>query len=144
MRFSPKTADQVQAEQQSAFGVWPAGTYDFEIMEAEDTTSKAGNEMITLNVTIFDDKGKSRRIYDYLLEAMMYKLLHACEACGLLNQYHAGELHASHFIGQSGKCVVTVRPAKDGYPEKNAIGDYVVPVKKVEPGERLVDDEIPW
>lgn len=123
MKFAPKTAAEIDSGD-----LWPNGTYDFEIASAEEATSKAGNDMIKLRVKIFNDAGQSQTVFDYLMESVAYKLRHACEACGLLGDYEAGELNAEDFEGKSGTCKVNVQKDKSGqYPDKNGITDYLAP-----------------
>lgn len=122
MRFSPKTEQEV-----AEAGLWPAGEVDFEILEAEDTVSKSGNDMVKLKIKVFNEVGDSRIIFDYLLEAVAYKLRHCAEACDLLANYNEGCLDASDFIGKTGRLKLRITPAKDGYAAKNDIADYIVP-----------------
>lgn len=146
MRFTPKTAAEVDAGD-----LWPNGTYDFEIVSAEEATSKAGNDMIKLRVKIFNDAGQSQTLFDYLMESVAYKLRHACEACGLLESYEAGELNAEDFEGKSGTCKINVQKDKSGqYPDKNGIADYmaqkggVAKPARPKPAADDLDDSIPF
>jgi hypothetical protein len=150
MKIIPKT----EAEVKTDFPVWKPGVYDFEIMEAEDTVSKNGNDMIKLKVAVYNDEGNFQNIFDYLLESVAYKLRHCAYACGIGTAYEAGELEAIDFLGKTGKCKVTIQKDKTGqYADKNGIGDYIVP-EPVEtapaktatrkPVTADLDDEIPF
>lgn len=160
MKFTPKSEADIQASSGS-FDPWPSGTYDFEVAEAEDTTSKAGNDMIKLTLYVFNPEGKRRTVFDYLLASIEYKLRHAAEACGLLSAYEQGMLEAFDFTGKTGRLKLGVQPAKDGYDAKNTVRDYVkddgstaeepapkrweAPRRKSEPAAAgNIDDEIPW
>lgn len=122
MKFQPKTENEVLSE-----GLLERGEYDYEIADATEKTSQAGNEMIELKVRVFDAEGNARVIFDYLLEAMAYKLRHAAYAVGLGDSYETGALEAQHFIGRTGRCKVGVQKDKTGaYPDKNIIQDYMV------------------
>ena len=138
MKFAPKSNEQLDTEEKERREkyLWPVGEYGFEILEqamlygklAEtfDTKSKKGNDMIVLVVQVFNDKGDSLILADYLLEAMAYKLRHAAEACGLLAKYEAGELHAADFIGKTGKLILEIAKNQDPkYPDKNGVKDYI-------------------
>lgn len=151
MRFKPQTEQEIQA-----MSLIEAGTYPFEVLEAEDTKSKSGNEMIKVKLRIWDNMGRERMVFDYLLEAMAFKLRHFCDATGLLDKYEAGSLQASDLLSRNGKLELEVEVGKakpDGsgnYPDKNRVGDYVKsdgavskPVAKAgEPD--FIDDDLPF
>jgi len=122
MRFTPKTDEEINAENMLAPGI-----YSFEVINAENKVSKKDNEMIVLSLQIFDHDGNhAQRINDYLLESMAFKLKHAAEACGFGDQYKSGDLQAEWFVGKTGQVRVGVEPAKDNYPARNSIKDYIV------------------
>lgn len=144
MRFTPKTENEIAAENLLAPGI-----YGFEIIEAKDEVSRAGNEMIKLTVHVFDD-GQPVTIFDYLMEKVAYKLRHAAEACGLLSDYEHGLLNAADFEGRTGRCKVVIQKDKSGqYPDKNGIADYLkadatsAPARPKAPAADL-NDEIPF
>lgn len=120
MKFTPKTKEEVESS-----GLIPNKTEcDFEVMSAESAQSKAGNDMIKLKLTVWHDD-KPHTVFDYLMESVQFKLLHFCETAGLTKQYASGSLSAAECNGKQGRCVVKVEPAKDSYPAKNSIGDYI-------------------
>lgn len=152
MNFRPKTEEEIASEL-----VMPAGTYDFEVVEAEEKLSKARNEMLVLTVKVFPPEGGFRLVTDYLMEKMAYKLRHFCAGTGLLDAYNGGSLNARMCEGRCGKLVLQVDPerrSEDGtktYPPKNSVKDYVtlkegeqakVPVGSITEG--LEDDGIPF
>jgi hypothetical protein len=149
MRTTPKTAKEIAES-----GLWPAGTYDYEVLTAEDTISKAGADMIKLKVKIFNDEGNSQIVFDYLLDAMPAKLRHAAEAFGLIEEYEAGGFDAIECEGKTGRCKVTIQKDKTGsYPDRNSISDYIPEVnatsierktRKARDETRDIDDEIPF
>src|SRR5437016_4593213 len=122
MRFAPQSEEAV-AKEASRFEPWRSGIYDFEVAEAEDQTSRAGNEMIVLTLHVFNREGVRRTVYDYLIESIGYKLRHAAYACGLGKNYDTGDLQAMDFCGKAGKLKLGIEPAKDGYPAKNRVQD---------------------
>lgn len=131
MRFQPKTEKELNEER-----LLPEGEYPFQISGAEDKISKSGNEMIELTVRVFKPDGSFNLVTDWLLESMMFKLLHCCQACGLEDQYNAGSIKSDMFIGKEGMLKLKIVPEGD-YPAKNAIKDYI-PGKKAEiPADNL-------
>lgn len=142
MRFTPKTENEV-----SSAGLWPKGTYDFEVADATDKQSKNGNDMTELVVKIYDQEGKSRKVFDYLVDTDggAYKIRHFAEAAGLLKEYETGFLPADVMIGKTGRCQVIIQKDKTGaYPDKNAISDYVKSDGPVTIPTQEIDDEIPF
>jgi hypothetical protein len=122
MRFTPKTEDEIAKE-----GLLPEGTYGFEVFEAEDTISKKGADMIHVKLKVFDGDGGYRYVDDYLLEALLYKLKHFADACGLADEYARGEFQAADVIGKTGEVKIVVGQDKEKlYPPRNNVKDYVV------------------
>lgn len=143
MKFTP-----ISEADAATVGLWPAKIYDFEVVEASDSRSKSGNEMIKLNVAVFNDEGKHRKIFDFLVdsEKTQYKVRHFAASCGMLVQYEKGELRAVDLMHKTGRCQVRQEPAANGYPAKNTIADYV-PVLAGAPlveSVKDMDDEIPF
>lgn len=147
MRFTPKTENEI-----ASANLWPAGEYDFEVIKAEDTASKAGNDMTALTVRIFDIEGKHRQVLDYLVDSVnsAYKTRHFAEATGMMEQYDKGEMLAFEMVGRTGRCKVNVQKDHSGqYPDKNGIADYIkagagsAPTPRVATREEL-DDVIPF
>lgn len=141
MRFTPKTEKQLKEER-----LLPEGDYPFQISEAESAVSKKGNSMIKIGVRVFKPDGQFIMVTDYLMEAMLYKLLHCCQACGLEENYNQGMLEPDMFIGKTGMLKLKVDPEKDGYPAKNSIKDYIKDAGKVELPkddlQKLLDNDI--
>lgn len=119
MRFTPKTEQQIEEE-----NLLPAGTYDFECVEAEEAVSKKGNEMIKVKLRVYRDDGSFIVLTDYLLEAFAKKLLHFCKAGGLMGVYEDGHLTTHHCKGVIGKAVLDIQPAEGKYAAKNIVEDY--------------------
>ena len=147
MKFTPKTKQEINEDR-----MLPAGEYSFQISGAEDTTSKAGNEMIKLTLRVFKPDGKFLLVDDYLLEAVLYKILHLCEATGLKDKYDAGQIAAQDFIGKTGMLKLGVQKSEQ-YGDKNQVKDYIVDGKaeipkdnldKVIDGDDDMEDTIPF
>ncbi len=149
MRINPKSNEELQS-----LGLIEPGVYSFEVMNALDTVSKSGNDMIKLQLKVWDKSGAERIIFDYLLDAMAFKLRHFAESTGLLDKYNHGELLAEDCVHRCGKVELAIEkgsPKQDGgmYPDKNTVKDYVVSdetfVKttqsKIDPA---FDDSIPF
>ena len=136
MRFDPKS----EAEVNTGGALWPRGEYDFEVVAAEETVSKSGNEMIALELDIYDSAGKSKRILDYLiaLPETQYKVRHFATAVGLLTQYETGELGAEMLEGRTGRCKINIKKGTDGFADNNAVADYVKPVET----EHVADESV--
>ena len=122
MRITPQTESAVMDA-----GLLPAGQYSFTVQSAEEKTSKAGHPMIVAKLEVYDGDGKARTITDYLMESVAYKLRHFAYAVGLGTRYEAGELGAAEMVGLSGRCVLRIEPAKDGFNAKNSVKDYCKP-----------------
>jgi Protein of unknown function (DUF669) len=119
MRLTPKTEEEIQEA-----GLMPEGCYDFEVIHAEEGTSKKGNEMIIIELAVFDATGRRREIKDYLMEAMAFKLRHFCETAGIIDDYNAGILDADNLTGKTGKVTIGKEPAKGNFRAKNTVVDY--------------------
>lgn len=132
-------------------GLRKRGLYDFEVTDAKEEVSKNGNDQIKMMVKLYDTEGKSFSLFDYLssTEAMAYKVRHFASAAGLIAQYERGELKASDCLGKTGRAQVGIEKAKNGFPAKNNISDYVPvtgqrqPLVQSVPVEEI-DDEIPF
>lgn len=114
------------AERPAGNGLFPEGEYSFEVAEAEDKTSAAGNEMLAIKLNV-STEDTAHGVYDYLVRTgkTAYKLRHFADAVGMLPDYEKGDLSADKVLGRTGKCKVAVQPEKDGYPAKNVVRDYV-------------------
>jgi hypothetical protein len=149
MRFTPKTEKEINEER-----LMPEGDYPFTISGAESKQSKKGNDMIELTLRVYKPDGKFNLVTDYLMEAMLFKLLHCCQACGLEKQYEQGLLEADMFIGKTGMLKLKVDPENGGFPAKNSVKDYIKDAGKVEipkdgiekilPENDDLNDEIPF
>ncbi len=123
MNFTPKNEQEIREEKES--NLLPIGLYDYEVTDAWDQTSAAGNEMIKLQIAVFSGESE-RKVTDYLMEKMIEKLYHFCSTNGLEKQFDAGKVEAAHCIGLSGRAKVGIEKDKKGkYAPKNSIVDYV-------------------
>jgi hypothetical protein len=119
MRITPKTDEELHP-------LLMPGEYDGEIYEAQEKTSKAGNEMIEIKVKVYHDGGPPILLRDWLLDSVPEKLKRFCESAGLENLYEAGELTAESCVGASVRVKLKIKTDPQGqYGEQNAIGGYV-------------------
>lgn len=127
MQFTPKSEEELMAEDMRNRGVLPPGEYQFYVIKSLDTTSKKGNPMIELELEVFpNNPDEASKIFrDWLLEAMAFKLRHFCAATGLMDKYSAGSLKAQDCMGKSGICIVGIQQDKEKkFPPKSKIADY--------------------
>lgn len=119
-----------------------AGTYDFAVVDANASMSnsnpkyhdpsKPSNPMITLVLTVWGKDGREITIKDYLVstEKMNWKIIHFCEAVGLMNEYESGKFNESYCLGKIGKLILGVQKGKqkdDGsyFDDTNNVKDYI-------------------
>lgn len=122
MQIQPKTEKEI-----AEANLLPEGIYDFEVVKGEDAISKAGNEMIRLQLRFFDQHGGTTMVNDYLLESIAYKLRHACYACGIGDKYEAGEFEGPDFEGRTGRAKIGIRKDPNGqFSDQNTVKDYLV------------------
>lgn len=131
MQFESKTEEQIKAEL-----VMPEGEYDFEVTEAVNKVSRAGNDMIEVKLKVFAPDGGFRMVTDYLMPKMAFKLRHFCETTGLMDRYDAGNLTAMNCENRTGRVLLQIEPERKGkdkdgndktFPPKNSVGDYAKP-----------------
>jgi hypothetical protein len=125
MNFKPKSREEIES-----MGLMKAGLYPFQVSTAKDKTSKNGNEMIELNLEVFDNEGRAFHIFDYLLEAIPQKLFGFCSTVGLEPQYHSGILSSNDCIGRTGYVEIDIQkgapnPTGGNYPDKNSVKKYL-------------------
>jgi len=120
MQFQPRTEQEIEERQ-----LLPRGDYAFEIIEATETTSLAGNAMIELRVRITKN-GFARILPDYVLPLRPAKFRNCCVACGVEEKYLNGSVTDDDLLGKRGKAKVGVERAKRGFPSRNVIVDYLL------------------
>jgi hypothetical protein len=131
------------------------GDGQFEVVDATSKLSKSsGNPMIELKLKVWDVKGKSGVIYDYLMlnehNFSLRKIRHFCYSAGLGGFYEAGKLDAPDCIGRQGKCNIGIQKGSNGYQDKNVINDYLEASEQVlvkpliKADDKEFDDDIPF
>lgn len=123
MKFTPRSEADIKRDM-----LIPAGEYDFTVTKAEEKTSNSGNQMIALELIVFCD-GRQYYVRDWLmvdLPMQQYKVLHFCQATGLSERYHNGELTDSDCVNRSGQLKLGIREDKTGqYGPQNNVKDYI-------------------
>ena len=149
MKFTPKTEAVLASE-----GLFPKGEYDFEVIDAKDTESKAGNDMIALTLNVVDAYDARKTVFDFLVstEKAIFKIRQFAAATGMMNLYDVGGFTAEDCIGKTGRCKIVITKS-EGYADKNSVAEYVkataasAPPAKRQPamaGAGDIDDEIPF
>ena len=130
MEFMPKSEQELWEE-----SLLPVGEYDFEVVSAEAKLSKAGNDMIELQLHVFPNNGGSpRKVRDWLMSSMGFKLRHFCYGCGLEAAYENGTLADMDCGGRAGRLKLGIQE-NDRYGKQNSVKDYVVPSSEPNPDE---------
>lgn len=125
--FTPKSEDQVQAD-----NLCPEGKYPFTIMESEQVESKSdknkGKPMVKVKLNVHGPEGFDYHVFDYVADWFMsYKFRHFFYSVGLGQDYERGQVNVKNnaLQGRGGVCEISVEAGKGGFPAKNKIMDYV-------------------
>ncbi len=110
---------------------WPAGIYDFEVVNADWKTSKSGNAMMALTLKIFDpDSDRTRQVKDWLVESdaptCLMKLRHYCATVGDIAAYESGSLQNFPGQGACGKLKLSIEQTEQ-WGSQNKVADYIKP-----------------
>ena len=133
MEYNPKEVEQAEKEFKERMNTQLAdGVYDAECIEGKNDVSKAGNDMIVLNWTVFGHNGETVRVRDYITANAQWKLKQVMQGCGMDTET-GRTIEAEEFIGKSAKVSIV----KDG--EYNKIKAYVAAGVKAE-----LDDALPF
>lgn len=120
MKFQSKTEEEIAKER-----LIPDGIYQFEVLDAKDAVSKAGNDMIALNLQIFMADTTARPLTDFLMEKVPHKLRHFCRETGLIGLYDTGSLSPEDCAGKTGYVKIGTQTRKDTGEPQNTVKDYV-------------------
>lgn len=123
MNFEPKSEEELDEAM-----LLPEGDYPFEVHKATDKTSSSGNEMIALELYVFDEQGRGRTQRDWLVASdqplCIKKIRRFCAATGLMEQYESGQLSSDSCYGASGRCSI-VQKKSEQYGMQNSVSDYI-------------------
>lgn len=119
MRFSP-------VSEEDAAGCLPKGEYDAVVATATEKTSKAGNPMIEVELTVYGQGGAEIKVRDWLIgnESGQRKIQRFCKSADLWETYQAGELCADSCIGLNVSVKLGVQDSEE-YGPQNRVSDYV-------------------
>jgi hypothetical protein len=123
--YSPKDA-----------GVWPEATYDAELMQVLDKTSKmkpdgsGGNAMQEWKVKVHRGDGATQLISDYFVPpGGTFKLKQLAKALDKEAEFEAGTFQADDHEGASFKVALIIEDGGD-FGDKNKIKKYLPPNSK--------------
>lgn len=125
---------------QARFQLLPDGQYQATITKAEKRLSSSGNDMLVLDLDVYDKQGRTHKLKDYLLftDNMIWKTRHAADSAGIMDAFEQKKITPSSFENKN--VVVSVRTQKGNvipfeklkgkpegstYPDKNVVDDYV-------------------
>jgi hypothetical protein len=153
LRFNP-----VITEQKSNDYSLNKGKGTWNVLFAQEKISKSGNEMIELTLELKDCKGKTGKIFEYLLvsnDKSLWKTENFFKSAGKPEIYSSGAFGAGECMQLSGQCEidneensfngnVTVRPKIKAFvpmsAEYQAISSGVAP----NPVDDFFNDDIPF
>lgn len=120
MRFSP-------VSEQDAAGCLPKGEYEAVVANATEKTSKKGNPMIEVDLTVFGPEGKEVNVRDWLVgsDGGQYKIQRFCKSADLWGTYEAGELSADSCKGVPVTVKLGIEEGDGEYPPRNSVKDYM-------------------
>lgn len=163
MSYKPMTADEA-----AKLNLRPEGTYAFEVVSAEDKTSKKGDPMIALSLNFFDADGARFAVKDWLVHSdnrwSEKKFFDFANTTELTAKYAAGTLCAEDCLGRGGFAVVGIEKGNqkpDGvgnYPDKNKVKYYTAAKPQArsqptdaqlanqtsKPGTGSLDEDVPF
>lgn len=137
--YDPISREQAEKER---FSLLDDGDYSAVINSAMPKISSSNNQMIELELEVYDASGKPHPLKDYLVFSpkMMWKVINCADGCGLLKEYEDKKFHPSMLPGKNIRVRVKTqkgneipeeklkgKPLGTKYPDKNVIEDYLVP-----------------
>tara|TARA_R110002051_G_C8617371_1_gene482772 strand:+ start:243 stop:692 length:450 start_codon:yes stop_codon:yes gene_type:complete len=119
-------------EVKSEYALLPNGEYECEVVSAEETVSKAGNDMIKLVLCLYGNNAEQVRVYDYIVNPNgINKLKSICRCCDIAFD---GILDEQLLVGKRMTVLAKIDPERtvEGktYTERNSIDKYVSGIKQ--------------
>ena len=154
MQFEVLTDEQIEAKQNEIFKNLKEGVASFVVMSAKEDRSKAGNDMLTLDLECIDADGTKGNVRTWLLLPHIIK--HFCESVGSPEQYFTGKLSASFCQGKTGLCKLKMGKERKGkdkegndkiWPARIELDDFVKPEDGKYDGKDVefdLNDDIPF
>jgi hypothetical protein len=119
------------------------GEYEVIISEAKITKSSAGNDMITITLTIRDDVNQQfakRKIWDYLVytEKAMFKFQQVAKALAIPEGTKIDTIHDFQKAIQFATLRIGIKQREEEYKGEKKVRDYVAVYKRTEASARTV------
>ena len=126
MDFNPADANGVQEA-----SLLPDGEYRLTVVEAEETVSAKGNQMIALTLSGEGQSVRNDRIFEYLVSTRraVFRIEQFCASAGLEKEFASGHLTADQCKGRIVRAIVNTEKGRDGYGDKNRVAEYL-PISK--------------
>jgi hypothetical protein len=92
------------------------GVYAFQVADAIDTTSLAGNSMVRLDLMVWDEERRLYRIPDWLLPLPGFaaKVRSFFEAASMQTKYATGNIVAADCLGVHGRVKIYIKKSDGG------------------------------
>ena len=104
--------------------VWPEGDYQATLEIAEETVSKAGEQMHALTFTAYNGE-RTMNVRDYIVyPGFTWKLKRLARALGAEEEFKAGNFDLNEHQGRNLTLKLGIQPAKDGFDERNRVLGY--------------------
>lgn len=129
--LSPELENELMSEGKKEYPLLPEGDYPFQVIEAVDATSKAGNPMINMTLSVWDNDGKPSKVWDRLVftEKALFRVRNFCKATGLDKNWEARKVNREDVEDTHGKVHIKIEPASTvngvTYKAKNAVDYYI-------------------
>ena len=122
------------------FQLMKDGEYDAVIDKAEARMSSGGNNMIAIELSVYDSLGKPNAVRDFLVftSNMMWKAIHCADSAGLAKEYEEKKFSPDILPGRNVRVIIATqlgneipsdklngKPPGARYPNKNVVEDYV-------------------
>lgn len=136
MRFTPLSDAEIELKRT---GLSP-GPATFEIKQAEEKPSKAGNPTIRLVLKVWDHEGREGTVFDYLSSTLSWRIKDFLKSVGLESLYESGEIEPYKLTGLSGKAILFVQ--KDAqYGDSIKVKTYLAQESIQKPKAPIIDLE---
>ena len=102
------------------------GEYSFEVVEAVEKQSKAGNDMIEVNLR-FIDGFTAVNVKDWLVSKVSWKVEQFMLGIGMKDVFESGEVSPDMLIGRGGVAELGIREHEGKF--YNEVGKYIDPAE---------------
>jgi hypothetical protein len=117
----------------------------FHVINVIDTCSQKGNDMLVIEMQVWDNRGKEGVLKEYILDHpdFDWKLHDFLDSINLSDMYlEGGTFDLDRIRGQAGKFILKYKKDKDGEEQKNI--KYVIPMPEQTPPPISFNDDIPF